>query len=314
MAPDVSELVGGVPARIWQFVTPATDSERRATEAIGAISDEIRLGEHVTLDAGLRFSRWHGYAVGATTRLDAFTLAPRLSGRANFAGKGIAIFGAIGRYHPDLPLQWLTVGDPGQSWARLYRWTDPNGDRAFNPGERGNQLALAGWGGTLGSIDPDLRVPTTTEYVFGGEYRRGTAVFGATATIRHERSLVRVQNIGIPQSSYTRTLIPDQTDDGLMIPVYDRPANSADLDRYLLTNPENDELKYHALEIRWEQMLGRRFHMRASALEWWAFGPGGAPGFRATENDQGLIGELFRDPNTSSAENGAPFFDRSYVL
>lgn len=313
-SPDVGEYVGGIPARIWQFVTPAVDSERRATEATGAISDEMRLGEHVTLDASVRFSRWHGYAVGATEGLDAFTLAPRLTGRASFPGKGVAIFGAIGRYHPDLPLQWLTVGDPGQAWARLYRWTDPNGDRAFDASERGPQLALAGWGGPLGSIDPNLRVPTTTEYVFGGDYRHGSALFGATATIRHERSLVRAVDVGIPASSYTRTLIPDQTDDGLMIPLYERPANSADLDRFLLTNPANDVLKFHALEIRWQQQLNRRFHMRASALEWWAFGPGGAPGFHATENDQGLMGELFRDPNTSSHENGATFFDRSYVL
>jgi hypothetical protein len=37
-------------------------------------------------------------------------------------------------------------------------------------------------------------------------------------------------------------------------------------------------------------------------------------GFRAGENDQGLLGELFDDPNAGSYARGRLFFDRNYVI
>jgi hypothetical protein len=212
-----------------------------------------------------------------------------------------------------VPLEWLSFGDPNQAWARLSRWSDPNGDGHFDASERGPQVALAGFGAPIGSIDPELRLPVTNEYTLAGELRFRSASFRATATIRHEHSIVRALNVGIPLESYTRTLIADQTDDRLMIPVYSRPPNMANADRYLLTNPEEDSLIYHALEFVYEQPITPNFRLRASALEWWSSGPGAAPGFHVNENDQGLVGELFQDPNTLSHASGPTFFDRSYV-
>jgi len=313
-APNVAELVAGIPARVWEFVTPGAPADRRLTHVGWSIADDMRIGDHLVMDVGARFDHWRGRAAGAVAPINKFTIAPRLSARSNFPGYNAAMYGAIGRYHPRLPLEWLAFGDAGEPWARLYRWTDPNGDGSFDPSERGPQLALAGFGAPLGSVDPALRMPVTTEYVLGGEYRLRTALFRATATIRHERSLVRALNVGIPLSSYTQTMIPDQTDDRLLIPVYSRPPGMPDADRYMLTNAPDDHLIYHALEIVYEQPVTPNFRMRISALEWWTGGQTPAPGFHVRENDQGLVGELFQDPNTLSHAKGPNFFDRSYVL
>jgi hypothetical protein len=313
-APDVAERAGGVPARVWQFVVPTVDSQRPLSHVSTSVADDMRLGDHLVMDAGVRLDRWQGRAAGAAAGLTKVTVAPRLSARANFPGFGIAAYGGIGRYAPAVPTNWLAFGDPGEAYARLYRWTDPNGDGRFDASERGAQVALAGWGAPIGSIDPNLRLPDTMEYVLGGELRLGTAVIRCTATIRHEHHLVRAVNTGIPLSSYTQFLIPDQTDQFDLLPVYNRPAGAADLDRYVLTNPDDGGLTYHALDLVYDQPITPRFRMRASAIEWWTFGPGAAPGFTVLENDQGLIGELFQDPNTTSQADGANFFDRSYVL
>ena len=242
--PNVAELAAGVPARVWEFVAPSVSADRRLTHVGWSIADDMRIGDHLVLDAGARFDHWRGRAAGAAAGISKFTLSPRLVARSNFPGYHTALYGAIGQYHPRLPLEWLAFGDPGDATARLYRWTDPNGDRLFGAGERGPQVALAGFGAPNGSIDPDLRMPATTEYVFGGEYRLRSALFRVTATIRHETSLVRAMNVGIPLASYTVRFIPDQTDDGLDIPVYNRPPNMADQDRYILTNPEEDGFTY----------------------------------------------------------------------
>jgi hypothetical protein len=37
-------------------------------------------------------------------------------------------------------------------------------------------------------------------------------------------------------------------------------------------------------------------------------------GFRATENDQGLVGELHDDPNADTHARGRSFFDRAYTI
>lgn len=313
-APDVAERVAGIPARIWHFEAPPGPAVRRLTHVAWAVADDVRLGDYAALDAGVRVDHWNGRADGAPAGITTTTYAPRLALRATVPSHVVAVYGAVGRYHPRLPLEWLAFGDTNQPWARLYRWTDPNSNGRVDPGEQGPQLALAGWGAPIGAIDPALRLPATTEVVFGGEVRVRTATLSATATIRHQTSLVRAVNVGIPVSAYTRTLIPDQTDDGLLIPVYNRPPDRAGDDRNLLTNPALDPFKAHMLEIAYDHRFTPRFSTRASALAFRIVGPTAAPGFRITENDQGVLGEWFQDPNTLSHSSGRTFFDRAYVL
>ena len=41
---------------------------------------------------------------------------------------------------------------------------------------------------------------------------------------------------------------------------------------------------------------------------------GGNRSFRVTENDQGMVGELFDDPNADTYSRGRGFFDRAYTI
>ena len=53
---------------------------------------------------------------------------------------------------------------------------------------------------------------------------------------------------------------------------------------------------------------------RSGASSYLTFVLGGNRGNRPDENDQGVIGELYENPNASSYAKGATFFDRQYVL
>jgi hypothetical protein len=65
-------------------------------------------------------------------------------------------------------------------------------------------------------------------------------------------------------------------------------------------------------------VLERRFHgrwgMLVGATAHKSTGMGGNRGFRADENDQGVLGEVFSDPNAATASRGRLFFERGYVI
>ena len=50
------------------------------------------------------------------------------------------------------------------------------------------------------------------------------------------------------------------------------------------------------------------------ATTWRTIGPGGNRGFRAIENDPGVVGERLENPNAVTFARGRAFFDRAYAL
>jgi hypothetical protein len=312
-APSIAERDGGLAARVWQFTVPTTDSHRRLSQISGSADDQMRLASWLTVDAGARFDWYQGEAAGASQTLNLQGVSPRVSFRAH-ASRIATLFGGYSLSHPRPSLDWLSFGDPDGTSAKLLQWTDTNADGTAQESEIGPQVALAGWGGATGAIDPGLRLPSTSEMVVGLERRVGPALLRVTANFRHQTSLVQVVNDGIPLSSYTQFLIPDQTDDALLLPVFNRPAGLPNADHYLLTNPAGGTLDYKGLDVTCLLPITDHLQMRVAALEYKTSGPGAAPGFLASENDQGVLTELFVDPNTTSHVNGAMFYDRSYVL
>ena len=85
-SPNVAELAAGVPARVWEFVAPSVSADRRLTHVGWSIADDMRIGDHLVLDAGARFDHWRGRAAGAATDINKFTVSPRLVARSNFPG------------------------------------------------------------------------------------------------------------------------------------------------------------------------------------------------------------------------------------
>ncbi len=316
--PDIDELIAGYPARVWRSDPPASPSAREVTHVAGYVSDRIRIGPHATLDLGLRFGRASGLAEGAAETISWKGVLPRASFR--WSPKPITLFAGYGRYQPRLALHLLAFGDPGEPVRKIYRWTDPNGDGTSQNGEIGALVALAGKAPSVASIDPLLKTPHTDEFTFGGERRFGASVvLSATGTIRHERNIPRSVNTGVPLSSYQVRFVQDQgvfydtADDDRLLPVHDRLPESFGKDHFLLTNVDGDAASYEGIEIA----------VRVTRPRWWSFAgmsayraevAGANRGFRSDENDQGLIGEIFENPNANSYALGRSFFDRAYVL
>jgi hypothetical protein len=214
----------------------------------------------------------------------------------------------------------LAFGDPGEPVFDVSRWNDANANGRLDPGEVGVLVARAGRGPSVASIDPAVRAPHTDEFVLSGERALGRKMrLSASAVVRRERDLIRSTNVGVPVSGYRAELVPDQGEaydspaDDRPLVVYDRLPSSFGLDRFLLTNMAGERATFEGIEIDW----------RYSGIRWWSFlgasasqtdGSGGNRGFRSDENDQGVIGELYENPNAASFSTGRMFFDRAYVL
>jgi hypothetical protein len=317
VAPTVAELVYGLPARVWMHVAPASDSTRSATDLSVYVADRLALSGSLSVSAGVRVDLATGSAAGAIEALSWNTVSPRMSFR--WAPKHLAVIGGYSRYHPRLSLGLLAFGDPGEPWAQVHRWTDGNGNRAFEPSELGTLIARSGRNPEVAGIDAGLRSPYIDEWALGAERRLGRSMLRAPAIIRRERALLGSLNAGVPVSSYRELEIIDEAenwdgaeDDRILI-IYDRLPASFGLDRFLLTNPERVDGRYKGFELEWAY-TGSRLHMLIGAMAYHTHGMGGNRGFRVAENDQGILGERFENPNAASYSLGSVIFDRSYVL
>jgi hypothetical protein len=315
--PVVAETVAGLPARVWRPVASSGEAARSATETAMFVEDRLDLTPSVTGVAGLRFAAASGSAAGADAGIEWRTMSPRIAMRWRLGP--LAVFGGIGRYAADLPLFLLAYGDPGAPWSEVYRWTDADGSGRFEAGEAGVLLARAGPGAPVASIDADLEPPRTTEWTVGGEVAIGRhhRLRGSIA-IRRQRSLVGLINAGVPLASYDTLLVPDQntdwdspTDDHL-IQIFNRRPDSFGLDAFVLTNPDDAAAEHDGIEIAWT-FQSARWQMLFGATAYRSIGRGARAGFRVLENDHGLVGEQYANPNASIADPGRLFFDRGYV-
>jgi hypothetical protein len=316
--PTVAELVAGIPARVWVPQLPAAPvSGRHVNDLTAYASDLVQIASRLTFEAGLRADLTTGSAAGASSAVSWKTLAPRVSIR--WAPDVVTLYAAYSRYYAPLSLDWLAFGDPGSPTSDVFRWTDANGDGRFEPGEQGPLVAVAGWGQGTGSIDPALRAPQADEVTFGAERWLGTTFrVHAAATIRHEGNLAGAVDVGAPAASYSTSFVLDQGADyfGSLVDrlaIYNRLPSSFGQDRYVLTNPAGDTSRYEGFELTGE-VRGTHIDSIVGAMAYLTRGGAASPGFTALENDQGVIGERFIDPNASPFEPGSNFFDRSYVL
>ncbi|HET7294838.1 MAG TPA: lysoplasmalogenase family protein [Vicinamibacteria bacterium] len=319
----IAETVDGLPARVWEYAWPGPDSVRHAWSAAAWAADRIGLRDRMFLEAGLRFAAARGAAEGAAQGVSWTTFSPRLAARIRLAEwSRLSLFGGYADYAHRLLLAPLAFGDPNGPQAEVFRWTDANGDGRFDPAERGVLVSRVGPGapdGALAAIDPDLRPPRTREVVLGLEASPGGSRVRLTGFDRRERDLVDSVDVGAPPSSYTVRLLPDPAgdivgaQDDQLLPVYDRKPESFGLDRYLLTNPSDHAGLHQAVELRIERDVGR-VALQAGATASRTEIRGGNRGFRVTENDQGLLGELHDDPNADTHADGRGFFDRAYTV
>ena len=321
----VAETVAGIPARVWSYGTLGPESRWSSLEVGGYLADRLALASSLALDAGIRLDTSRGSARGGSTGISWVIASPRINMRWQVHGsERTALFGGYARYADRLPLDYLAYGDRTGPAGGAYRWNDLNGDRLLQPGEQGVLIASVGpccARAVPNSIDPHLRAPRSDEFVVGVEHRiAGNLRLRLVGTDRRDRHLVAPVNAGVGLADYTLRYLPDRGADWVgpaddrLLPVYDRNPASFGQDRYELTNPPDHHARYQGLDLTIEGRFGSQVQMLFGGAAYRADGIGGNPGFRAAENDQGVIGEAFQDPNAASYARGRLFFDRAYVI
>jgi hypothetical protein len=309
---NIDEVIDGSVARVWTYSAPAA-TDHRATAAVSAFArDEIALSRALTLDAGIRLDAVHGAADHAATSITWISALPHASLRVALGANRDLRFGYT-RSANTLTLNWLAFGDPGAPTGTLANPSAPNVVVArVGPGTGGN--------GSFSSIDPDLKRPTTDEFVIGYERRRGTATrYTLTGIVRRETNMLAVVNTGVPVTGYSTITIQDpgsdwaSTADDRPLTVYNRLPVTFGQDAYLLTNPVQQAATGFALRMTWEHRSDRWF-MLFGATASAATGQGGNRGYGPLENDQDQPGELFTDPNAATYARGRLFTDRAFTI
>ncbi len=306
----VAETVDGLPGRVWEF---AQDAQWRPDidEVTLHLADSWQAASWLRLEAALPLHLTWASGLSWTT------LAPRLDVYAHVAGP-LTAFGSFSRDAHRLPLALFAFGDPDAMRGASYRWNDRDDDRRFTPSERGILISRTGPGAPVGSIDSSLPRPRTDEWRVGLE-----AAFSPTLRVRLE-GVAReshglwesINSVGV--AAYDQRLVFDPSgdivgsSDDQLLPVYDRRPASFGRDELLLTGVAEDSL-YEGVELQF--MAGPpRARIWVSGTAHRSVGAGGNRSFRPAENDQGLVGERYDDPNANTYDRGRLFSDRAFTI
>jgi hypothetical protein len=310
----VAERVDGIPGRLWEFAQPRP-LDLSLDEAVLHVADTWRLGERATLDATLPLL----YARSADRDASWLTAAPRLAARVRLAGP-LEALASWSRDAHALRLDDLAFGDPDAVTVSSVRWNDRDGDGEFADGERGLLLTRSGPGAPVGSFDADLPRPHTDEWRVGLQAALGAHVHARLEGIaRRSRGLWESVNTGVTEAGYDLFFVPDPSGDLVgpkddqLLPVYDRRPASYGRDALLLTSPDGHDSLYEGVEF--QLIAGTpRARIWVSGTAHRAVGAGAFRGYRPSENDQGLVGELYDDPNANTFDRGRLFSDRAYTI
>jgi hypothetical protein len=317
----VGELVNGIPARVWDYSGWRRQSEWSSSRIAAYLSDAFELWRNVRVDAGVRFERITGEAAGAAQNIAWGDWYPRVAVRWEPTGSPrLAVVSGYGRYGYALPLRWLAAGDPAAPAGTVSRWLAASASGSPRAGEVGPLIARVGPGSgsamPLVAIDPDLERPHFDELVVGVESRRGASTtIRLTGFARWEHDWVGLTNPGVSEAAYS---VVTRFDSGTgeieqMLPAYNRSPASFGADRYVLTNPGGDAATFVGLDLI--------VQTRTKHLFFWGGATAGQiktysanRGFLSVENDPGLLGEVFSNPNARTFAPGRPFSDRGFTL
>jgi hypothetical protein len=341
-APSDMNLItaDGAPAFVVELNTPA-DSRELVQSFSGYFADHITLGSiSVEVGALADFSRGSLAAQSSAAGFfaPARTFAPQSglivwNNVAPHAGLAWQIPHAHGftlrasYLRLDVPLagRYLDYGNPNSLGGSVYQWITPgitpgitpDVNAPFEPSQVG--ALLSRFGGPYSSIPPSLARPYSDTFDIGAEM---PLAHRSTASIhlfrRDDRNRIAAIDTGVPAAAFTPVSILDPGPDGIpgtfddqQLTVYAQNPATLGQDRYLLTNPpglsERNEGLLAEAGTEW-----RGLTLRASFVAEKSYGPTN-PGDAFYQNDPGVVGGLFLDPNTLIHAAGQSFVDRAFV-
>jgi hypothetical protein len=323
----------GAPAFGVQFNTPAESRSIIRTSML-TLADHIVIGDALSLDLGgvAEFAR--GSLPAQLSQRGSFAAAREVasqpdlivwnsfSPRAGFSwlvphGRGLTLRASYFRLYMPLAGRYLDFGNVDSLSGSEYQWIDRNSDGLFEPGELG-PLVLR-FGGLYSSISPSLARPYADEFNVGAEISPvHTLDLRISAFRRDDRRRIAAVNTGVPASAFSPVSFLDPGPDGIPgtfddqpLTVYQQNPPTFGQDHYLLMNPPGLRMLNKGLqaEIRAEW---RDLSLNASFVAEQSSGPTN-PGDAVFENDSGVVGALYMDPNTLVNASGLGFMDRSYL-
>jgi hypothetical protein len=328
-APSGMNLItaNGAPAFVTEFNTPA-ESRAIVSSLAGYVDDHVSATRWLSFDAGMSADFSRGSLPAQSSPLGAFTPAREFAAQSGLivwnsvaprAGvalavphaHGLVVRGTYFRQQAPLAGRYLDFGNPNSLGGNVYQWTGTNSD------ERG--VLLRRFGGPYSSISPSLRRPYADEFDIGAEFRPATRSLASIHLFRRdEKSRIAAIDTGVPASAYTPIGIVDPGPDGIAgtyddqkLTVYAQNPATFGQDRYLLTNPAGLRMLNAGVAAEaGAEWRGLTAH--ASFVAEKSYGPTN-PGNAVYENDPGVIGALFLDPNTAIHAAGRSFVDRAYV-
>ena len=321
----IGELVDGQPARAWQYTTDGAPSRWSGLELALWATNDIPVTSRVDIDLGLRASTTAASRDGAAAHIPWRALSPSVSGTWRvLPNDRLTFLVGYARYAARLPLNYLSFGDPHGLAGSVHRWNDLNRDQRLQADEVGLTLAAVGpccANGRLNTIADDLTAPRTGEIRASLQTRlTDHLVLRIGGNDRRTSRLIQPINAADTAGNFSLTHVEDAglnmggTEDDQLLPIFDRLPPSFGTDSYVLQNVDHNSARDHGLDLVLERSFDGRWGMLIGATAHKSEGTGGNRGFRPDENDQGVLGEVFSEPNAATFAPGRLFFERGYVV
>jgi hypothetical protein len=313
---------GGAPAYVL-MMAEIQESLARTRDFRTNIEDTISIARWLLVHAGLAVDLARGSVPpqnvplpGAGNRISWNSVSRRV-GFSVTALPRLTLRGSYARSNAPLAGRYLDYGNPASLGGLLYLWNDQNEDGQWQPAECG--ALAARFGGLYSAIDRNLRRPNADEFNVATDVQLPRGLSASLRLFRRdEKNRLAVVNTGVPPNAFTPVEILDSGPDSLTgtfddqrLIVYSQDASTLGQDHFLLTNPEGLRMTYRGAEAHvaggWKFLSGRLSFMAVKS-----HGPTN-PGNSLFENDAGVTGSLFMDPNTAINAAGRSYFDRAYT-
>jgi outer membrane receptor protein involved in Fe transport len=220
-----------------------------------------------------RFPELERHTLEAEQLLTWDDVAPRFAfSRLLGSGGETVLRGSASRYYHFLESFALFTSNPAFPFTFILRWSDANGDGAFQIGEEG--ALLSRFGGQINSVAEDAKRPYTDELTLGVSHQL-VPDFLVTANLvyKKDRDLLNTIDVGIPFDTYTPTEVADPgpdavagTADDRILTVFAQDPATFGKRSLLLTNPAGDDRTYKGLELTAVRRLTGKWQMVGSLV------------------------------------------------
>ncbi|MBM3746927.1 MAG: TonB-dependent receptor [Acidobacteria bacterium] len=305
----------GEPAFVVELNTPARSHSRVQTLSL-ALEDRLALTGWLAVEAGIRLDSARG---AEPASLSWHHLAPRVGLALTLAR--LALRGGYARAYAPLAGRYLDFASPDSLSGLEYRWVDANGDRRFQPRERGELLRR--FGGAYSSISSRLRRPFADEFTVSAEVSLPARSFARVGAFRREdKYRLAVVNPPVFLSYLPPRIIQDPgpdfingTFDDQQVLVWEQDPATFGADRFLLrSTPAPLLAAVHPGSTHAQRGSAARSRRRALRFSVPRFLPGGQE-HRAEQRRQRGLGERPRRRRLAvSGSEHAPLRLRTQLL